>query len=169
MVTVRILSASKHCMNGEPLLNKSPGPSPALTFPLCQDRMSGSHKIQIKSASSSYRLIPCTVLVLLLAVLTRLVWLIWWLRVITALAHQLLYPVWIENECMFKTDFDMRFAVLKVTTRKITARFRGSSINVSVTLICIYCVASHPKHAYLHDSRYLNVYRNDFLNGKLHM
>jgi hypothetical protein len=32
-------------------------------------------------------------LVLLLAVLTRLVWLILWLCVITVLAHQLLYPV----------------------------------------------------------------------------
>jgi len=77
MVTVRILSASKHCMNGEPLLNKSPGPSPALTFPLSQGGMAGSHKIRVKSALSSYHLIPCTVLVLLLAVLTRLVWLIW--------------------------------------------------------------------------------------------
>jgi len=93
MVTVRILSASKHCMNGEPLLNKSPGPSPALTFPLSRGGMAGSHKIQIKGASSSYRLIPCTILVLLLAVLTRLVWLIWWLCVITVLAHQLLYRV----------------------------------------------------------------------------
>jgi hypothetical protein len=38
---------------------------------------------------------------------------------------------------MVRTDFDMRFEVLTVTTRKITARYTGS-ISFSETSICIY-------------------------------
>ncbi|GFG29348.1 hypothetical protein Cfor_10211 [Coptotermes formosanus] len=77
MVTVRILSAGKHYMNGEPLLNESTRLSPKLTLPLSQRGVSGSRKMQIRSASLSYLLIPYTMVVLLLAMLTQLVWLMW--------------------------------------------------------------------------------------------
>jgi hypothetical protein len=43
---------------------------------------------------------------------------------------------------MIKTDFDMRFEVLTVTTRKITAQY-GGSISFSETSICIYEIVRH--------------------------
>jgi hypothetical protein len=76
MVTVKIVSTSKHSLNGEPVLKDSPWPSPGLTSPLSLAETSETHKIQIETAPSSHRLIPYTLLMLLLAILTRLVWLI---------------------------------------------------------------------------------------------
>ncbi|XP_023724058.1 threonylcarbamoyladenosine tRNA methylthiotransferase isoform X2 [Cryptotermes secundus] len=76
MVTVKIVSTSKHSMNGEPVLKDSPWSSPGLTTPPSLAETSGTHRIRIETAPSSHRLIPYTLLMLLLAILTRLVWLI---------------------------------------------------------------------------------------------
>jgi hypothetical protein len=76
MVTVKIVSTSKHSMNGEPLLKDSPWLSSGASPPVSQDEVSGTHSVQTKTAPSSHRLIPYTLLMLLVAVLTRLVWLI---------------------------------------------------------------------------------------------
>lgn len=76
MVTVKIVSTSKHSMNGEPVVKDSPWPSPGLTSLLSQGETCGAHRIQIERAHSSHHLIPYTLLMLLLAILTRLLWLI---------------------------------------------------------------------------------------------
>ncbi|XP_069702099.1 threonylcarbamoyladenosine tRNA methylthiotransferase isoform X2 [Periplaneta americana] len=76
MVTVKIISASKHSMTGEPLANKSSWPSPCLTTPLAQGEVSGVDKLVKESTDTSYSLIPYTLIVLLLAVLGRFFWLL---------------------------------------------------------------------------------------------
>jgi hypothetical protein len=70
MVTVKIISSSKHSMNGEPFQKEPPWSSFSPTSSLSQAEVSGA------AHTASHRLIPYTLFVLMLAFLTRLLWLI---------------------------------------------------------------------------------------------
>jgi hypothetical protein len=77
MVTVKIVSASKHSMNGEPVVKESPPwLSSGLPPPLSLGETAVAERTEIETAPSYHHLIPYTLLMLLLAVLTRLMWLI---------------------------------------------------------------------------------------------
>jgi hypothetical protein len=71
MVTVKIVSSSKYSMNGEPLQKESPRLSSDLTSLPSQSEMSVT-----EVAPVSHHLIPYTLFLLILAVLTRLLWLL---------------------------------------------------------------------------------------------
>ncbi|XP_067006926.1 threonylcarbamoyladenosine tRNA methylthiotransferase [Anabrus simplex] len=75
MVTVKIISTSKHSMMGKPLSSKTEWPSPGLAPPLPQGKVSGVNHTS-ESKESSGHAIRYSLALLIIAVIARVIWLI---------------------------------------------------------------------------------------------